>query len=45
MPKDYNGQPMVPKDKQKWSELEEIYLSQPDPEEEAEKAEGKEASE
>lgn len=41
MPKDYNGQPMVAKDKQKWAELEEIYLSQPDADEEAEAAEGK----
>ena len=41
MPKDYNGQPMVAKDKKKWAELEEIYLSHPDEDEEAEAAEGK----
>ncbi len=41
VPKDFNGQPMKPKDPQKWAELEEIYLSQPDEDEEAEAAEGK----
>lgn len=30
MPKDYNGQPMVAKDKQKWLELEELFLSSED---------------
>jgi hypothetical protein len=41
IPKDYNGQPMKPKDPQKWAELEEIFLSQPDEDAEAEAAEGK----
>jgi hypothetical protein len=27
VPKDFNGQPMVPKDKDKWTELEEAYLN------------------
>lgn len=38
-PRDYNSQPMVPKDKDKWHELEELYLSQKDPEVESEEQE------
>lgn len=41
-PRDYNGQPMAPKDKDKWHELEEWYLSQPDEDQEAADAEEKE---
>ena len=40
-PRDYSGEPMKPKDQAKWAELEEAYLSQPDEEQEAAEAEGK----
>ncbi len=43
MPKDYNGEPLVAKDKDKYSELEEAYLAQPDEEQEAADAEEKAA--
>jgi len=41
MPKDFNGEPMIAKDPAKFAELEEVYLSQPDEEQEAADAEGK----